>query len=230
MKYTTFLSDLHYSLTPANYVEIGIGSGGSFRLAKCPVIAVDPAFKIRHPVTAQAKLFRCTSDDFFYEYDLRAELYNQYVQLGFIDGMHLVENVIRDFRNLERHCAAASVLVIDDVKPRTAAEAARKRPRRRGAWTGDVWKIYYCLKEHRPDLKLRLINVTPTGVLLVTGLDRNSDVLWNRYDSLIEQFVSATQPETPPDEYPEQFLSPQDFLQSDDFKQIQLDFHRQFSK
>ena len=56
--------------------------------------------------SADATIYELTSDEFFARYDL-SELLGGPVELAFIDGLHLFEQVLRDFVNLERHSATA---------------------------------------------------------------------------------------------------------------------------
>jgi hypothetical protein len=44
---------------------------------------------------------------------------------------------------------------------------------------------------YRPDLELLLLDSDPTGLLIVTGLDRANDVLWEQYDSILAEFMLA---------------------------------------
>jgi hypothetical protein len=107
--------------------------------------------------------------------------------LAFIDGMHLYEYALRDFMNIEKvsKLDGSTVVVFDDVLPRNNAEAARVQCP--GDWTGDVWRVHRILRTLRPDLGLALVNTTPTGTLLVRGLDPRNDVLqtmWHTIEAL----------------------------------------------
>ena len=226
MIYLNFLEYLHNHLNPSNYVEIGIRKGNSLKFAKNFVIGIDPEFNIQHPISVPIKLFRCTSDDFFYQYNLREELYYRYMELGFIDGLHLFEYALRDFHNLERYSARESLILFDDIKPRNQAEASRKPSIT--TWTGDIWKIYYCLKKFRPQLKLFPLGTEPTGLLLVTELDSNSNKLWTNYDDIIEEFLSEKYPIYPPSNFFDLFIEPEEFIASDDFRKIQNSFVNRF--
>jgi len=103
------------------------------------------AFKVTAPVCCDLELVRATSDEFFAE---RPTLFDgTVVDLAFIDGLHVAEFAFRDFVNVERRCAATSVIVLDDMLPRSSAEAARVQCR--GAWAGDVFKVAELLRQHR---------------------------------------------------------------------------------
>jgi hypothetical protein len=90
-------------------------------------------------------------------------------------AMHLFEYALRDFINAERVAPRHGLIVIDDMIPNHPAQAARER--RTKHWTGDVWKIRSVLREHRPDLYLLPLDTSPTGMLIVAGLNPASRVL-----------------------------------------------------
>lgn len=227
MKYTEFLLAIHNRLKPKYYVEIGIRQGAALGLSQAMSIGIDPSFNINVEIPAFVKLFRCTSDDFFQNYNLRSELNDNSCQLSFIDGLHLFEYALRDFRNIETYCEPESVIIFDDVRPRNKKEAERKQTG--GAWTGDIWKIHYCLKKYRPDLKLLPVQTQPTGLLLVTNLDPQNRNLWDSYSQIIEEFLDPEFPDYPMDDYFHEFTMPEEFLNSDTFNNIKSFFDKKFA-
>lgn len=192
-----FLRKLHAVYQPRTYHEIGVDDGRSLALSRVPTVAVDPAFKVVSELRCDLHLVRTTSDEFFARERPFEHLGDTPVDLAFIDGMHLFEYVIRDFINVERHARPTSVIVFDDQLPRDAREASRER--HTGMWTGDVYKIIPVLQRYRPDLRLALMNTTPTGVMAVFGADPSSTVLSDRYDEIMEQFL-LNDPQQLPDE------------------------------
>src|SRR3954469_588144 len=148
-----FLDRVHGLLLPRTYLEIGVFHGKSLAraLPGTGIVGIDPAFEIRCRIDRNAQLFRCTSDDFFRNYDLTHILHGQPVDLAFIDGLHLFENAYRDFVNTERHSHSGTVVLIDDCLPPTRAAADRQRGNS-GTWCGDVWKLILALRHYRPDL------------------------------------------------------------------------------
>jgi hypothetical protein len=98
--------------------------------------------------------------------------------------------------NIEKHAHPATVVVFDDVLPNHPIQALRQRGS--FAWCGDVWKIADCLRQYRPDLSLTLLDTYPTGLLLVSGLDPTSRVLWESYDTIVEAYLGGTH-STPPE-------------------------------
>jgi Methyltransferase domain len=185
--YLSILARVHTDLRTRRYVEIGIGQGRS--LSRVPrgvrTVAVDPSPRIEHRI-GRAKVFRTTSDAFFSEQDLTALLGGP-VDLGFIDGMHLFEFALRDFRNLEAHCTPDSIILVHDCYPVDEETARRERSTR--IWSGDVWKLIVCLKEYRPDLRVSVADVPPTGLGIITNLDPESTVLAQRYDEILARFL-----------------------------------------
>jgi hypothetical protein len=117
------------------------------------------------------------------------------VEMAFIDGMHLSEFALRDFMHVERHSAWTAIAVFDDLFPRRAEEASRRRSTR--AWTGDVFKVALALARHRPDLTLLRADTRPTGLLLVLGLDPASRVLHDRYLEVVREAVRPDPQEVP---------------------------------
>jgi len=108
------------------------------------------------------------------------------LSIGFIDGLHLYEQVLRDFIGLEACCGPRSVVLIHDTVP--LDELTQNRTRETTFYTGDVWKLVLCLKRYRPDLDIFTIATPPSGLTVVTGLDPTSLVLRERYEEAVTQF------------------------------------------
>jgi len=196
-----FLHELHKLLRPATYLEIGVQTGRSLAQAIPPTFAigVDPEPQISVPISVSHQILPMTSDVFFERTALAAGheiLGLSPVDLAFIDGMHLVEYALRDFINVERLARpdGRTVVVFDDVLPYSADIAGREPLA--GDWAGDVWKTIQILERHRPDLDLILVNVAPTGALVVLGLDPTSTVLADRFEEITtfyaKDFASVT--------------------------------------
>lgn len=183
-----FLRALHTLLQPRFYLEIGVQFGDSLVLANCPSIGVDPAPQVGREIP-NATIYPMRSDDFFNEYP---DPPTDELDLVFIDGSHLAEDALSDFINAEFWGNERTVIVFDDVLPYNAAIATRVQPP--GDWTGDVWKVYYWLKQHRPGLTMHLVDTWPTGTLVVWDIDPN----WA--DGLDSFKVDLTEEDNPPDE------------------------------
>ncbi|TVS04167.1 MAG: class I SAM-dependent methyltransferase [Rhodobacteraceae bacterium] len=168
------------------YLETGVNTGESLRLCSDLELAigVDPAPKLppegfdRPPFRVERK----PSDAFFQE--LFGEGPSDFaLDLAFIDGLHVFEFALRDFIGVEALAAHGCTVLVHDVLPRRAAEAARHRFTR--SWTGDVWRLPMVLRQFRPDLRVELVAAAPTGLAVITGLDAANTLLIERYDEVV---------------------------------------------
>jgi tetratricopeptide (TPR) repeat protein len=184
------LSAIHNWLRPRTYVEIGVASGNSLFLALpgTRAIGVDPAPAITRPLPQDMTVYTETSDDFFANRDVRALLGGLPIDMAFIDGMHLFEFALRDFMNLERHCAPGSTILFDDCLPFDRRSAERNRTTE--FWTGDVWRVIPTLKKYRPELRIHTVAAAPTGLCVVRGLDPASRVIADNYDAIVQEFLA----------------------------------------
>lgn len=181
-----FLVRLHQLVKPRFYTEVGVEYGNSLRLADCPALGIDPAPQLTAPLDPRHQLSLTTSDDFFMLTDAASQL--QLIDLSYIDGMHQIEFALKDFMHMELFCHASSVVVVDDIYPAHALQGERIRQSR--FWTGDVWKIIKILENTRPDLILLPLNTSPTGSLLVLGLDPENRTLWEKFDVLMDASIN----------------------------------------
>ena len=196
--YRDCLRSLHQILRPDTYLEIGCLDGETLALAECAAIGIDAQFQptIRVPSRAPAiLLYQMPSDAFFQRFD-PAALLGRGIDLAFIDGMHLVENALRDFINAERSCHPGSVVVLHDCLPlnqrmasRDRADAERGGPAQfSGWWTGDVWKLLAILPRYRPDLSVRACDAPPTGLVVVQNLNPDDRTLNDAYEAIVAEF------------------------------------------
>jgi hypothetical protein len=192
-----FLTAIHANYTPRNYLEIGVNDGRGLQRSKTRTIGVDPAFRIIVELDCDLKLVKATSDDFFAQDNPIARFPEGLIDFTFIDGLHIFEYALRDFMNAERLSGPSSVIVLDDMLPRTVAEAARNRHTR--DWTGDVYKVGAVLERYRPDLVVVPLDTAPTGLLLVLGADPASTVLQDNYDAILAEYVTED-PQAVPDD------------------------------
>lgn len=187
------LSLSHAVLRPHTYLEIGIDRGRTLGLTLPGTftVGVDPAPKLRYPVSRRTRVARETSDRFF---SSAATTHSSLwpVDLAFIDGMHLFEYVLRDFRNVESLTHPGSTIIIDDCLPRGELEAQRSRQSR--IWSGDVWKLLICLQHYRPDLDVTLVDASPAGLALVTNPNASSTVLFDAEEEILETMGSLPFP------------------------------------
>jgi hypothetical protein len=190
-EYRLVLQRFHQTFKPQNYLEIGVADGATLELAECFSIGVDPHFAISGPIIKNkiaCCLFQMSSDSFFQRAD-PSSIFGRPVEMVFLYGMHLFEFLLRDFTNVERHCAKNSVIFIHDCLPidqyvgRRDVDDRKLKTRSNHPewWTGDVWKVLEILVKYRPDLRIVVFNAYPTGLVAVTRLDPFSVVLADRY-------------------------------------------------
>jgi Methyltransferase domain len=168
--YYDVLGWVHKILEPANYLEIGVHEGRSLEEAGATTrcIGIDPEPDLGHDLPPSVAIYELTSDDFFDRHDPR-ELLGGPVELAFIDGLHLFEQVLRDFVNVERVSAPGGIIVLHDCLPLDEVTSARERTT--DFYAGDVWKATLALRRRRPDLETVIVRTAPTGLCLVKGLD-----------------------------------------------------------
>ena len=202
--YYAVLRWIHETLAPSNYIEIGIRKGESLLLAspKTICIGIDPAPDIQEPLPTKTRVFSMTSDAFFNQ-ETRVPQVSRLSRLGdflpgllraptfdlaFIDGLHLFEQALRDFINLEKFASPQSIVMLHDCLPLDAVTSDRTRTTH--FYSGDVWKLTMCLKVHRPDLKMTMIRTGPTGLCLVSNLDAQSNTLDSNYEQYVREFLA----------------------------------------
>jgi hypothetical protein len=186
--YLDVLAYLHHTIRPRTYLEVGVSRGQSLRLARADSICVgvDPK-----PVLAPGDERHChievaTSDAFFAGSRPRELFGDCPVDMVFIDGMHLFEYALRDFFNAEALASHKSLIVFHDCMPGDAVTSSRERVTE--YWTGDTWKLVLCLLDHRPDLEISIVDVPPSGLCLVRGLNPDDHSLRDNYDAIVEQY------------------------------------------
>ena len=185
MNYREVLRRTHEDLRPRVYLEIGVHYGHSVLCTQpgTTIVGIDPAPQLQHVMPEGCTIVESTSDDFFDQHTV-AELAGQPADMTFIDGLHVFEFSLRDFRNAERNSTPGSIILFHDCFP----PADLAIPER----SGDVWKVLLALREFRPDLTLHTVLSPPSGLGLVTGLDPTNTVLWDRYDEIVETMSRAT--------------------------------------
>ena len=179
--YYGLLGRIHQTLRPALYVEIGVHEGHSLAFVQpgTRVVGIDPEPKVATP-PPDTTLVTATSDAFF---DSPDALNGQAISLAFADGLHLWEQTLRDFANLEHHSDPGGVILIHDCNPISEVTAARERTT--AVWSGDVWKTVVALRRYRPDLEVHTADVEPTGLAIVTGLDPTNRSLFDNYAKIV---------------------------------------------
>lgn len=195
-----FLTALHRKVAPRTYVEIGVSDGLSLTLSHVPSVGIDPEFSVITEIQSDIHLARTTSDEFFARKDPLAHLPAPFVDLGFIDGMHLAEYALRDYLALERFTLPTSVLVFDDMLPRSVGEAARRRHTK--MWTGDVYKAAQALRILCPDVIVLEVDTAPTGLVVVLIPNAERGGVLPGYDDWLDVAMAAD-----PQDVPEEVLT-----------------------
>lgn len=208
LRYLSFMPLLAAAREPRSYFEIGTSRGRSLKLIDCASVCVDPSFRVEQDVIGKKPslmAFQMTSDDFFERYRLSDLLPEPgTVDMAFLDGMHHFEFLLRDFMNTEKYCDRSSVVMLHDCLPLHPLSALRRGTKRAIAtdsrrpvalegsgWTGDVWKVLRILLENRPDLRINVFDCSPSSLVVITGCDRASTVLHERYDALVAKWMDA---------------------------------------
>jgi tetratricopeptide (TPR) repeat protein len=191
--YRDLLRSFHGWLEPDVYLEIGIESGRALSLARPPTqaIGIDPKPMLQYTFQAPTRIFRVTSDEFFSAQEVREQFGP--VNMAFLDGLHLFEQTLRDFINIERQAHQDGVVLIHDCLPLHPRVAQRNRQTE--FWTGDTWKVIPILKQFRPDLEVLTIASAPTGLGVVTRLDPGSTVLEELWEEIMDQWLRRQLPE-----------------------------------
>ncbi len=190
MFYTQFLQGVHEQLRPGTYLEVGVRDGRSLALSRARSVGVDPAFAIDVELDGDLALARTTSDEYFARPDPLALTGGRQFDLVFLDGLHLFEVVLRDFRHAERLSTPWSVIIVNGVLPRKPSQARRSPVS--SNWTGDVYKLTGVLRQRRPGLTVLAVDTEPAGLLVVLGLDPSDTTLADEYAEIVESEVSAT--------------------------------------
>lgn len=159
-------------MQPRTYLEIGVRTGESLRLApaKARCIGVDPAPDIPAVLAARdnVDIFALQSDAFFHEYPRASDVGYDTLDIAFIDGMHLSEYVLRDLVNLSRWADPESLLLLHDVLPPTVRSGAREKLSH--LWCGDVWRVAMFASSLFPSATLYTLPVSPSGLMFISGI------------------------------------------------------------
>lgn len=197
--YLVFFDTVYQRLQPRSYFEVGTNSGLSLQRFACDAVCVDPEFLIISNVWIRRRrtmLYQMTSDDFFADVDLHMH-FKGGPDVSFLDGMHRAEYLLRDFMNTERKSHRRSLVFMHDCLPQNLRMADRM-PRlgeeseghQRHFWTGDVWRVLYALQRFRPELDVRFVDCTPTGLVAISRLDPGNTVLDQNYDAAVRYMMS----------------------------------------
>jgi len=169
------------------YLEIGVNTGASFIPIKAKrKWGVDPGYRVSgkrlakyavfsHFQLKEEKLFRMTSDDFFFRQDKLLKSHG--VDVCLVDGLHTYQQALKDVLNSLKYLNPGGVILLHDCNPITELMAlpatgideliSKNIPGWNGAWSGDVWKAIVHLRALRHDLRIFVLDCD-TGVGIVT--------------------------------------------------------------
>jgi predicted O-methyltransferase YrrM len=164
--YSGALKWAHAALRPRTYLEIGVSSGNSltFALPGTRCVGVDPEPKIDRALPEGTVIETMTSNAFFRDGAAERHFAESGIDLAFIDGLHLAEQVVQDFVYTLPYMNDGGVVVLHDVLPIRAGVAARDRTSL--MWAGDVWKAALAIRACWPDLPCGMIACAPTGLMM----------------------------------------------------------------
>lgn len=161
-----------------NYFEVGVQTGFCFFKIKADrKVAIDPHFLIKTTKKVKAYLgnlsnfnnrfFELTSDDFFNQQKEYIKKIGG-IDVIFIDGLHLYEQVVVDINNALKYLNKGGVILIHDCNPLSEAAAIRaysseeaaqaNHPEWANQWNGDVWKTIVKFRSERKDLEIVVFN------------------------------------------------------------------------
>lgn len=129
-----FLDDVikHFHFT--KYLELGIANFETWNNVTCDLkIGVD-----LNPNVSGERILNCSTNDFF---DQNTEVFD----LVFIDACHEKSHVKQDFINSESHTKEDGIIIMHDVYPPSASNAAKNGP------SGDAFEFWMILVDRYPD-------------------------------------------------------------------------------
>jgi len=186
--YLHMLMDLHHMMGPARYLEIGVNEGHSLACARSDtrLLGVDPAPDVESLEHPDWTVIEATSEEFFRDHDA-LDLLGGTVDLAFVDGLHHFEVALADVLSIERYAHPGTVILVHDALPIDGPTSDRNRTSI--IWSGDVWKAILLLRRHRPDLTVTTLDVSPTGMAVITGFGGATDGAW--VDPAVDDLMDA---------------------------------------
>ncbi|WBU63187.1 hypothetical protein [Paracoccus aerodenitrificans] len=193
-QYRRFFARLHGQFQFDWYFEIGTNRGRSLQHSRSKSVSVDPQFIVDINVIGrkpQLHILQQTSDDFF-DSDFLGKMGIR-PTVSFLDGLHWFEFLLRDFMNTEDASSEVSIILMHDCCPFNNPMTTRNETDLKGRfWTGDVWKLIPILKEYRPDLQMTVLDLAPTGVVMLQGLKPGDRRLRDAYDEILARYEPMT--------------------------------------
>lgn len=151
------------------YLEVGVSRAVTFdRVPAATKVAVDPVFEFdvaerrdRHPGSSYHQV---TSDEYF----ASVVEPGQQFDVVYLDGLHTLEQTLRDLMNAVHHLQPEGVIVIDDTRPPSYLASLPGRQNffdvrswlgldDQKAWMGDVYRLVYFIETFCPHLSFATI-------------------------------------------------------------------------
>ena len=165
------------------YLEIGVARGLTFDAVRAGrKVAVDPRFKF-DPAAARAAnpaaaYHQVTSDEYFGSIAQPDETF----EVIYLDGLHTLEQTLRDLLNALAHLVPGGVILIDDVIPSSYPASLRSRDEwialtaavgLKRPWMGDVYRLVFFIETFFQQLTFRTVSENH-GQLVVWRECRNA--------------------------------------------------------
>lgn len=175
------------------YLEIGVSQGLTFHSVECVhKVAVDPKFRFDVEAASRANpqsvYHQVTSDRYF---GAIADPEDRF-DIVYLDGLHTVEQTLRDFNNALFFLAPGGVIVIDDVRPRsyasslpdleTVAALRQALNLTEKAWMGDVYRLVFFIETFFQQISYH--TVTETHGQLVAWRGRRESLAERRLEEV----------------------------------------------
>jgi SAM-dependent methyltransferase len=141
---TDLLNHLAEKYKLERYLEIGVQVPElNFDRIKCKYkVGVDPDSDI---FSDTGDIYPATSDFFFAEISEDLGFRDKKFDLIFIDGLHIAEQVKKDFENALKILSPNGFIVLHDCNPEKEEHTIVPRPTERGHWNGDVYRFALAL-------------------------------------------------------------------------------------
>lgn len=182
------------------YLEIGVERGLTFHSVRAArKVAVDPDFKfeVGKVDTDNPSYHEVMSDTYFGDIAQPSDQFD----VIYLDGLHTVEQTLRDLLNATEHLKPDGVIIIDDVWPISFVSAMRDLEEHKTlrdkihddnpAWMGDVYKLLYVIDTFFQKFTMHIISDNYGQAILWRQrrrnvIDRNLlDISLKTYDRLI---------------------------------------------
>lgn len=150
------------------YLEVGVATGATFHASECPrKVAVDPKFRFDVAEARKANP-HCTyhevpSDVYFGELADPADRF----EVIYLDGLHTVEQTLRDFTSALFFLAPGGIILIDDVRPisyatslpdrKTARQLRKALDTGEHGWMGDVYRLVFFIETFFQQISYRTV-------------------------------------------------------------------------